>query len=63
MCSSKKGWGEGEGVRRLLLENQVGGQREKSKRREGVESKKAAIKAHNKDNDRRETQDLSRTLT
>ena len=39
------------------------GQREKSKRREGVESKKAAIKAHNKDNDRRETQDLSRTLT
>ena len=39
------------------------GQREKSKRMEGEESKKAAIKAHNKDNDRRETQDLSRRLT
>ena len=62
MCSSKKGWGEGEGVRRLLLQNQVGGM-ENRRGGTGVESKKAAIKAHNKDNDRRETQDLSRRLT
>ena len=61
-AAAKKVGGRGRSTKAFAWESSWG-QREKSKRREGVESKKAAIKAHNKDNDRRETQDLSRRLT
>ena len=60
-AAAKKVGGRGRSTKAFAWESSWG-QREKS-RSEGVESKKSAIKAHNKDNDRRETQDLSRRLT